>query len=918
MPVQSSNEQRSSIARKLTAYEASWRANIFRQRFGAARVQVLTVTTGLDRLESITACASAHVRAAGLFHFASLSEILESPERFLDSLLARWIPSFPSPKSAAYFARPPVARAERTRSATNSLRAGACALGGEHGVCGDEHQRFAVFNNRSDLVKGAEMKAASPLFAVVIRLASSAADTRRTWEIITDMAAALSALARPGSNFLVPLDDADYPPREHESDILARLSRRSGMPLSMEELIPLITPPTTATARKLRRETKRSNAAPDFLFKSGSLSLGTNTHAGSTREVLLSPEHRVRHTHINGASGSGKSTLLLNLINQDIANGEGVAVLDPHGDLIDAIIARIPSERIADVVLLDPSDEDFPIGFNILAAHSDFERSLLASDLVSVFRRLSTSWGDQMESVLRNAILAFLKSSRGGTLADLSRFLTDVSFRKDFLTTVSDPMIVHYWQHTFGLLTGGKSVGPVLTRLDEFFSQGPIRNMVSQDANRLDFADIIDRGRILLVRLPQGLIGRENTALLGSLVTAKLQMAAMSRQRLPAAQRRDFWCYMDEFHHFITTLMAEILAGARKYRLGLVLAHQVLRQLDADRDVSGAMLSNCCTRIVFKVSDADARTLESGFAHFESRDLMNLGVGEALCRVEKSECDFNLSVPNSETVDEHFAEEMRGSVIAASRAAFARPRSEVEVELFRKWQSIPEPAPTPRKTEKANAPSPAPIVPEVASETPTVVSEKQSAIQAAPVAEPEPKAPTEIGRGGTLHRDTQRRIKLVAEELDFRATMEAQVGSCSVDLLLEREGHRIAVEFNSTTGVTHELQNILKCLAGDFSHIALVSADSGKLQQVEAMLRERISETMACVGFYEVETFLEFLRALPPPVISEPAKPKSSERKIMGWTVTAETREQTREEEADAKAATMRALGEALRNPASQ
>jgi hypothetical protein len=173
-----------------------------------------------------------------------------------------------------------------------------------------------------------------------------------------------------------------------------------------------------------------------------------------------------------------------------------------------------------------------------------------------------------MESVLRNAILAFLESSRGGTLVDLRRFLLDEKFRKEFLSTVSDPEILFYWQEAFPQLTGNKSIGPVLTRLDEFLSRKPIRHMVSQRENRVDFADILNSGRILLVRLPQGLIGRENGALLGSFVTAKLQMAAMSRQQFPAAERRDFWCYMDEFQNFITPSMSEILAGARKYRVG--------------------------------------------------------------------------------------------------------------------------------------------------------------------------------------------------------------------------------------------------------------------------------------------------------------------------------------------------------------
>ena len=238
------------------------------------------------------------------------------------------------------------------------------------------------FANRPDLVRAAEQKVASPLFSVVVRLAASAADMSRAWEIIADMAAPLSAFSRPGSNYFIPLSNDSYPPADHEDDILNRLSRRCGMLLNMEELMPLLTLPTTSTSRKLRRETKRTNAAAAMLSDSNGFFLGTNTHAGTTRDVFLSPEHRVRHTHVIGASGTGKSTLLFNLIREDIERGEGVAVFDPHGDLVDSILGVIPPERREDVILLDPSDEGHSVGLNILAAHSDFERSLLASDLL--------------------------------------------------------------------------------------------------------------------------------------------------------------------------------------------------------------------------------------------------------------------------------------------------------------------------------------------------------------------------------------------------------------------------------------------------------------------------------------------------------------------------------------------------------
>src|SRR5579863_1062 len=184
-------------------------------------------------------------------------------------------------------------------------------------------------------------------------------------------------------------------------------------------------------------------------------------HAGTFTEVRLSPEQRVRHCHIIGASGTGKSTLLFNLIRQDIENGAGVAVLDPHGDLIDRICGLIPESRIDDVVLVDPSDPEYSVGFNILSAHSELEKNLLASDLVAVFERLSSSWGDQMNSVLQNAILAFLENDRPGTIADLRRFLIEPSLRNEVLKSAHDPEVVYYWYKSFPHLAGNKSIGSI-------------------------------------------------------------------------------------------------------------------------------------------------------------------------------------------------------------------------------------------------------------------------------------------------------------------------------------------------------------------------------------------------------------------------------------------------------------------------
>jgi hypothetical protein len=435
------------------------------------------------------------------------------------------------------------------------------------------------FVNSPELVSAAESKIDHPLFAAVVRILVRTKEFERLLQLSRDLAGSLRVFAHPNGNELIPLRNDHYPFEEHIEDVLRRQTRRTGMLLNSGELNGFVHLPSTAVRSPVfQRQTTKTKAAPAIVRQQGLL-LGDNDHAGETIEVRLSTEQRTRHTHIIGASGTGKSTLLFNLIRQDIENGEGIAVLDPHGDLIDRICGIIPPKRIDDVVLVDPSDAEYSVGFNILSAHSELEKNLLASDLVAVFQRLSTSWGDQMNSVLQNAILAFLENDRRGTIADLRRFLIEPAFRNEFLKSVKDSEVVYYWQKSFPHLSGNKSIGSILTRLDTFLAQKPIRHMVSQPENRLDFAHIMDSGKIFLAKLPEGLLGRENSYLLGTLLVSKFQQIAMSRQAQQIAARRDYWIYADEFANFITPSMAEILSGARKYRIGLTLAHHELHQL---------------------------------------------------------------------------------------------------------------------------------------------------------------------------------------------------------------------------------------------------------------------------------------------------------------------------------------------------
>lgn len=741
------------------------------------------------------------------------------------------------------------------------------------------------FVNEPELLDAAKNKVARPLYAAVVRIMVRTERHERTVELARDLAASLRVFSHPHGNALIPLTNEEYPFEEHIEDALRRQSRRSGMLLNSDELIGFVHLPSSAVrSRALERETKKTKSAPVIVQQMEGVLLGNNVCAGRSTAVRLTPDQRVRHLHVIGASGTGKSTLLFNLIREDIENNQGVGVLDPHGDLVERILGVIPAHRIDDVVLVDPSDEEFSVGFNILSAHSDLEKNLLASDLVSVFARLSTSWGDQMGSVLQNAILAFLESERGGTLADMRRFILDVSYRRDFLKTVRDPNVVFYWERAFPQLTGNRSLGPVLTRLETFLAPKPIRYMVSQQVNRLDFASILDRGKIFLAKLPQGQMGKENAFLLGSLLVAKFQQLAMSRQRMSEAHRKNFWLYIDEFQNFITPSMAEILTGARKYRLGLVLAHQELRQLQRDSEAASAVMSNPYTRVVFRVGDEDARKLAEGFGSFEARDLQNLGTGEAICRVERSDFDFNLSVPLPKEPDPSLASEIRKRVVTASREKFALPRAEVEAALLRaaEVESLPRvPRPTPAESSKP-VESKVESVPPSRIETPRVDTPTAGPVEKVP--RPVLR-PSDEGIGGAQHQATQKRIKEAAEKLGFLAVIEKAIPNGSVDLWLQRNGFAIACEISVTTTIDHEFRNVRKCLELDCAHVAVISSKPQRLEQIrDAVAGGLGSDAAAKAGFYMPDDFIAWLNTLAPvapvPVSTEPTVTTRRGRKV--------------------------------------
>jgi hypothetical protein len=716
------------------------------------------------------------------------------------------------------------------------------------------------FVDYPELTNLAREKISRPLFAACLRVAAASAERSGAWRIIRDLAGALTHFGSPIGNELLPLGTEEGDGNTEE--MFLRTSCRPGMIVGSEELAALVhLPSASVRLPKLAREIRRSKAAPAVARGAG-IFLGENLHHGKTLPVRLPKDLRLRHLQVIGASGSGKSTLLLDLISQDIASGRGVAVLDPHGDLVDEILGRIPEERLEETILFDPSDTEHPVAWNILEAHSELERTLLASDLVGLFRRFSTSWGDQMTSVLGNAVLVLLDSP-GATLLDLREFLVDRPTREHFLAAVSDPYLLSYFRHEFQL-AAGKSVGAILTRLDGFLRSKTIRQIVGARESRLDLRAVVDRGEILLARLSQGAIGEENAALLGSLLVSKLHQVALSRQEVKREERRAFFLYADECQEVATASMAQLLSGARKYGLGLVLAHQDLRQLEAKApEVASALMANAGTRIAFRVGERDAKSLAEGLSFFGPADLLSLRVGEAIARIDTSQGDCNLRTRLLPEVDAMVAAERRERIIRRSRERYTVSR---EASRRAAPQAPPLPAPEPRKEDQSSASAPRERVPL----PPAPVSPVPSTVAPPP---PPPKRETRedvpvppLGRGGPEHQYLQDLVKRWAESRGYRATIEEEIpgGSGSVDIALRTDEISIACEISVTSSVRQEVGNVLKCLDAGFQEVAVLALKRPHLVKIEAALKDKLpAADLSRVHFLTPEELFTMLSMRP-------------------------------------------------------
>jgi len=356
--------------------------------------------------------------------------------------------------------------------------------------------------------------------------------------------------------------------------------------------------------------------------------LGITDFRGSTEKFGIKIKDRRRHVYIIGKSGVGKSTLLENMTLDDIRERRGVGVVDPHGEYVDYVLERIPSYRMNDVIVFDPGDRSFPIGFNVLEVDTPDQKVVTASGVVGVFKKIfGESWGPRLEYWLSSAILALLDYP-DATLMMVPRLFTDDTFRAGVIDAVKDPVIKQRWLNEYDRLDQrqrNETISPILNKVGQFLSSSVIRNIVGQPKSSIDMREVMDEGKIVLIKLAKGLIGEDNAALLGALMITKLQLAALSRADVEEAKRPDFFLYVDEFQNFATDSFATILSEARKYHLSLTLANQYMSQLSDT--VKNAIFGNVGTLVSFRVGGDDAGFLTKEFAPvFDEQDLVNLDI----------------------------------------------------------------------------------------------------------------------------------------------------------------------------------------------------------------------------------------------------------------------------------------------------
>ncbi len=462
--------------------------------------------------------------------------------------------------------------------------------------------------------------------------------------------------------------------------------------LSSDELATLFHFPnkTVETPHIQWLKAKTAPVSAEVPMDGGTL-MGTAYYRGIKRPVHIRLKDRMRHVYIIGKTGVGKSELLKEMIKQDIRDGRGVCVIDPHGDLIEDTLRYIPAERAEDVIHFDPSDVERPLGLNLLECRSEEEKHFITSAIINLMYKLYDPQrtgiiGPRFEHAVRNAMLTVM-SEPGTSFIEIVRILTDPKYVQELLPKVDDPIVRRYWTDQIAQTSDfhkSETLDYIVSKFGRFVTNKMMRNIIGQSKSAIDFRKIMDEGKILMINLSKGKLGEENSQFLGLVIVPKLLAAAMSRADIPEEERRDFFLYVDEFQNFATPDFAVILSEARKYHLGLTVANQFIGQMD--EEVKNAVFGNVGTIITFRVGVADANFIQREFQpFFNEADIINVERFHAYMKtiVNNDPVDpFSIDMTKDmEQLKKERNEQIAKAIIQLSRLKYGRPRELIEAEV---------------------------------------------------------------------------------------------------------------------------------------------------------------------------------------------------------------------------------------------
>lgn len=542
-------------------------------------------------------------------------------------------------------------------------------------------------------------KISTPTVETNIRIIASAKTEGGALSILADLESAFNQFENTGSNKISFKRLKDRELRQFFREFSFRVFKdEQKVPLNIREITTIMHLPENDIkgTSQLKQSKAGTGQAPLDLQKIG-ISLGKNIHRNVETEIFMSPEDRLRHFYVIGQTGTGKTTLLKRMIRQDILNGDGVCMIDPHGSDIQDILSYVPENRLKDLVYFDPSYTARPMGLNMLEYDIRFpeQKTFVVNEMLSIFNKLfdmKVAGGPMFEQYFRNSVMLVLEDpTSGNTLLDVSRVLSNKQFRDLKISKCKNPLVVQFWKEIAEKAGGEASLANIVpyivSKFDVFLQNDIMRPIIAQEKSSFNFREIMDNKKILLVNLSKGRLGDINANLIGLIIVGKILMAALSRVDSLGKDLAPFYLYIDEFQNITTDSISTIFSEARKYKLSLTVAHQFIAQLE--EKIRDSVFGNVGSIASFRVSSEDAEYLEKQFAPiFSARDLMNVDNLNCYLKMLSSGRPvkpFSLFVPFPPRGESPQIEKVK----ELSYLKYGRDRELVEAEIMKKYEKKP-------------------------------------------------------------------------------------------------------------------------------------------------------------------------------------------------------------------------------------